>query len=493
MDMRGQNGDIVLKDHSKLIIQVESLWRLKMCNKNGARTLPRLLILDECESIFSQFGASTVKKLTECFATFEYAVKHSTQVICMDAFLSDRTVNIIGSLRLETPFLHWNKYANATADKYLLCDEKETLTDSLWKDLKEGHRVAIATNNKKWARAIASRIGEEFPALKVIVYSAAKGSEEAAMQQEHFSNVDLYWAQYDVILYTPTVEAGISFEVQNHFQIIYGYFSARANTVESIMQMLGRVRDVGTRTYKIALESEPQSLPTESTEIEKMLRDSRRDLLLGGRAIPQCIPVNINEFDPVCYDYPYKGGYYCMWVENLQKINVTKTALEPTFINYVKSIRALIEIIRKLSFGQCADIKERKKVVAKAIDEADAELVANAFDLSNEQAEELEKKDNLTVAETDSLHKNFLRNHYNYHGEIDANWVGQWGGKRIIRQFGNLRALLRYPTDKVALKALKRNDKFTYEMLVACENPEAHDLSHKYQYNKHWLALELMH
>lgn len=72
------------------MIQIESLNKvnpnLNKCN---------LLILDESESIFEQLTSGLSQKESINFSIFTQLVKNSQQIICMDAFMSSRTISLM--------------------------------------------------------------------------------------------------------------------------------------------------------------------------------------------------------------------------------------------------------------------------------------------------------------------------------------------------------------------------------------------------------------
>ena len=62
--------------------------------------------------------------------------------------------------------------------------------------------------------------------------------------QDDFANINATWSSLDCVIYTSTVEAGISFEVPNHFDAIIAISNINTGIhVESFAQMLYRIRD----------------------------------------------------------------------------------------------------------------------------------------------------------------------------------------------------------------------------------------------------------
>lgn len=96
-------GTIKLRDHRRLIIQVDSLPRLDM------NSYPELLIVDELESILS--------KLISCHnaamvvQNFMQLIKYSGTVICMDGLMEPRSIEFISWIKNTTiPQIVYNDF-----------------------------------------------------------------------------------------------------------------------------------------------------------------------------------------------------------------------------------------------------------------------------------------------------------------------------------------------------------------------------------------------
>jgi len=62
--------------------------------------------------------------------------------------------------------------------------------------------------------------------------------------QDDFANIDATWSALDCVIYTSTVEAGISFEISGYFDAVIGITNiATPVHVEAFAQMLFRIRD----------------------------------------------------------------------------------------------------------------------------------------------------------------------------------------------------------------------------------------------------------
>jgi hypothetical protein len=188
----------------------------------------------------------------------------------MDALVSDRTFNILNRLRPDPQiFYHNNTYRNASDDHYNITHSYDAWLLELLNAIKEGHRIAMPISSLKIANETKAIIQEKYPELRIKLYSSETSIAE---KKEHFANVKLYWSQYDVILYTPTISAGVSFE-EKHFTKIFAYFTDKSCPVETCIQMLGRVRDVASKSYYICLAATGNNLPCTIESIKHSLQN----------------------------------------------------------------------------------------------------------------------------------------------------------------------------------------------------------------------------
>lgn len=69
------------------------------------------------------------------------------------------------------------------------------------------------------------------------MYSRTEGDKK------DFCDVNNAFSVADVLIYTPALTAGVSFEVK-HFDYMYGLFDHTSCSAEICSQMLGRIRDI---------------------------------------------------------------------------------------------------------------------------------------------------------------------------------------------------------------------------------------------------------
>src|SRR5436190_12919481 len=84
---------------------------------------------------------------------------------------------------------------------------------------------------------------------------------DGKQRQKDFSNIDVAWGELDCIAYTNTVEAGISFEVTGHFDIVIAITNIVTSVhVKALTQMLYQIRDYSRRIVSIFYQKNSNEL-----------------------------------------------------------------------------------------------------------------------------------------------------------------------------------------------------------------------------------------
>ncbi|RHZ80477.1 hypothetical protein Glove_135g94 [Diversispora epigaea] len=75
---------------------------------------------------------------------------------------------------------------------------------------------------------------------------------DGKQRQEDFADINATWSGLDCVVYTSTVEAGISFEISNHFDSVIEISNINTGVhAEAFAQMFYRVRDCPHHTISL--------------------------------------------------------------------------------------------------------------------------------------------------------------------------------------------------------------------------------------------------
>jgi hypothetical protein len=217
-----------------VVIQCESLHR---CDFEDERTL---VIIDEVESFLTSLTSTkTQKKHHELnLSLFEYLV-NSTKVICMDAFISTKTLNIFKSLNIPYYYIHYTQKPKERQYIQIKVEDKDEDEFDKWSsyvlnEISLGKKMYVFISSKGKLMEFKTRL-ENHTNIKFLYYTSD--------HKEKIDNVNELWSSVDVILTTSTITVGVNYDVKNHFHSLGVYVSAKSkNLIRDVFQSLYRVR-----------------------------------------------------------------------------------------------------------------------------------------------------------------------------------------------------------------------------------------------------------
>lgn len=446
-DIKGTITD----EYKKVIIQVESLHRLQIGNID-------LLILDEVESVLSQLSSGLHKHFVASIATFVWLLTNAKYVICIDANVSNRTYNILTRFRKQSIFFHHNTYNKASDDKYYITSNKTIWLNKLHDYLKLGKKIVIPTNSLSMAKTCAESIIKTMPHLNVKLFSSELKTSDKKM---YFNNVEKHWSLLDVLIYTPTCSAGISYELDT-FDVIFGCFSNLSCDVETCRQMINRVRNIKSKEYYILFQiSETGNLPTTTDEMHKFIYNKRLNLIN-----------NCKDMDNVIWSYTengdikfYETHYYYIWLENVIIHNLSKINFISRFCQQVHDAGGTISELKMLDCNK--DITMSFNVLKKSIKDEENKRIAESYDLEENDIiairEKRSNQEDLSDDEKYAYEKHQLTLHY---GQFNSNLIDYYRQPHIKKIYTNLCKIARESTIKESIANIIAKEINMYNIVI---------------------------
>lgn len=228
------NGPIRIDKHKRIAIQIESIkWIVDIQSID-------LIIFDEIDSILTHISQSKslINKKIEMFIDI---IKIQTTKVFMDAYINNNHINIIQSIwdcdkyiinnifkpREETIIIHDYKpnkeYNNIVIDNILNC---------LW----WGEWIVCPIVSWEFGDMLVNNIKQVFGDSKQLSYYHGldeKYDEEnkefhKAKKKRDLLDLNNVWNQLDILIYTGTITAGVSFDYK-HFDKIIGVYCNNAS------------------------------------------------------------------------------------------------------------------------------------------------------------------------------------------------------------------------------------------------------------------------
>ncbi len=454
-------GDLDHVRHPRLIVQVESLHRLRMATRPEPVDL---LILDEAESIFGQFSSGLHKHFAATFAMFQWMMRTARHVLLMDANLGDRSCAVLERMRpAHPPHFHWNRFQRAADDAYFFTSDQSAWLGRLHDALRAGKRVVLPANSLGEARAFEDRLRAVFPAKRVMLYSSETAPSEKA---RHFADVHTHWSELDVLIYTPTCSAGVSYELA-HFDVLFGYFCDVSCDVETCRQMLGRVRNLGDREHYICLRAAGAALPATVADLRRLVYDKRAGLYRGVEDAALAF-----EYEPEGGVRYYESDYFHLWLETKRVENLSRNDFVARFICQVADTGARVGMLEPGDGAAGAALLTDHRSAKTELKAARDEAVADSADLSDAEAaavrEALAAQQDVEPARRLAYEKWQLRAAFDWQGRpLDAAFVGQYNTPDARRVYRNLCRIAEGATPLDSLRAMREREAAHYDWTVA--------------------------
>lgn len=407
-DYRAKSGPIAFH---RLLIQVESLHRIDASRPPGRF----VLVLDESESIAGQFSAPTNgKDLYKCMAIFEALMHTAETVVCLDGFLGRRTQRMLDVYRPDVPHqVHLNTWTPTAreAPTDIHYPDKNVWSQAVLEAAADAaeNPIVVYANSKKTLDALYADIQRLHPHLRVRLYTSDPESPIGDL-----SDVNRAWSEAQVVMYTPTISAGVSFD-RARFTKSFGYFTPRSCDYTTAAQMMSRVRHYATRENHLHVVPSTGHEPETPSEIDTAMR---HQAAIAG--------LDSNPGTVLHYTFDTSGGadhgwtkrfhrdpYYRLHLSNLQHAAKSRNAFFDRFVALRKSQGALCRASHRAPNDDTQDVKTSLAERAVEVSDAYCAKVADAEPITEPKAEELNNATRpLTAEEYYALHRYKLHTTY---------------------------------------------------------------------------------
>jgi hypothetical protein len=269
---QNHKGDL---NFSKIVVCLDSLHRVTTSNFH-------FVILDEAVSVFLHFNSKLMKNSSVNSWKLELFIRQCQRATyfvdaALDTTFMSNIVNYFKTALNCKP--HWirNKYIRpsnrkaiiTTCDKPDDCSAEESLVASAIKQvqtlLQRGDKVVVCSSTKSFTELLDRIISETMKDKRVLVYNSSRSGAS-------LEDVNSLWIHYDLLVYSPSVSAGVSFTV-HHFDSLVAYLvnSRYTPSVDLSLQQLFRVRNLTKGEMHIHVHNKRPNvkLPHTVTDIEQ--------------------------------------------------------------------------------------------------------------------------------------------------------------------------------------------------------------------------------
>jgi len=413
--------------HAKRIIcQIDSLGRL-------SRDSYDYVIIDECESLARYITSSHFIKNPKSniiVSHLEMRVEDAKKIIIMDADLSDRCFDyykkLINQSDLDYQIIinHYKPFSEYTIVSLTYNDWVRKILETIGENKKIV--IPMASNNK--AKDLKTKIEQDYPDKKILIIHKETDDHNKV---KNLVNVNTTWTEYDIVIYTPSVCMGVSYDIPNIFDSIYAYGCENSLGAQEFCQMLHRVREPINKTIYLSMNlykdfNETEDLMTYNSVEEILCSDY---YLTHYELHNNLVPVKIKKENNDgqinrVLQYPYKTDpNYDLFVRNSWETIENKLNFSACFYGYVKFKEYKLShyIYEEKSTELVASMKEIKETRENVEKETSVQGILDASDISKEDFITLLKQKDEFLEDKDiqSLNRFRFRNCY----KLDKNSV----------------------------------------------------------------------
>src|SRR5436190_4437090 len=192
-------------------------------------------------------------------------LRTARHVLAMDAFANISTLTFLQIYRGENIHIVDNKYQPRIGETVEFIYDPNSGAEAMrigYELLRQGKRVAFVSTRAVIARALVEKASKlSKPDNSPVRARAYYGDMDGKQRQKDFFNINVAWSELDCIAYTNTVEAGISFEITGHFDIVIAITNIATSVhVKALAQMLYRICNYSRRMVSIFYQKNSNEL-----------------------------------------------------------------------------------------------------------------------------------------------------------------------------------------------------------------------------------------
>ena len=389
-----------------------------------------MLLIDEGETVIREChrpGGTMKTQGGNIFRAMVEKMQSAGLSVLADADLSQETVDILA------------RASGKPVETFVIREEGLDLSARLTADVGSvmagveasvaaGEKVLFAADSAKHVVGLAETLEKRFPGKKILAIHAKPGlattGTEAVLQ--FLQNADAEVERYDAVLYSPSIESGISVNrpwFTSHFAIYTGVVAPT-----SFNQMLRRDRTAEQWTIAVAGTGR-KNLPDTYGETLNSLDAARR-------------------YCAIASDGEYVVSPLTAFDNDTCRLQASENAALNVYAPYLAELLTQRGWRVQWEYGSAGRPgKEALADTRAAFESAERDAILAAADINGEQAEQLSAQYAVAPADSAALAKFRVRQALGMDEDedVEAEHVERWGSGRLSGQIRRFELLLRQP------------------------------------------------
>jgi len=228
--------DIDLKNAERVIIQLDSLNKLinkvDFLTQNDGTPYYDLVILDEIEGLLNHLSFNKINQ----FKIHNILIKilnKSNKILALDGDLNDRSYDFLTTIKKDISFKFYTNDFKGISKNFIFSQNIAYFDNLINIDINNNKKIVIVCMTKTESDKYYDLYKDK---KKVILHNSFEKNKEI------LRDVNNNWSKCDILIYSPSVESGVDFNIKNYFYKCYATLSNSSTSYRAFFQMLNRVR-----------------------------------------------------------------------------------------------------------------------------------------------------------------------------------------------------------------------------------------------------------
>lgn len=423
---------------NKTVVCINSTNRIHLGDHGQEAVKRDATVIDEVEQCLPVLFNKKLRKSGESgelYQSLKTLLMNSGQVLAADAFCSEGSIEILKQmmeLRDDEIQIIDHEYIEPDL-RFVMADTQADLEKQTFAMLDDGKRLVIPCTAKSDVIALEKQIKARFPDLKVLAVHSESDEETRAT----IHNVNESWVKYDVVIYSPTISSGVSFEAEGHFDhIVLFARSVDGIGYNDLLQKLRRARYPKSMTMYVWIDGKTYR---RSIELEQIRREALLKIETTHDFLTQHPTINIKTTEGKLMRHPANEEHFEAWAVQEREQRKRCNNVKGCFLAYCKTRGIPVEDLNKSPKTEAKELNEERRELKQEVKREKYEQIMEAEEISIEEARLIEQKHCATKDEKLAAKRARLKDFY---GELTLELVSRSeGSEELPRKLRELNRL----------------------------------------------------
>ena len=407
------------QNERRIIICLDSIYKIPLNNDEFD-----YIYMDECLSVFEHFSSSVMREVSLNIETLTSCLMQCQHIYFIDANVDSGMIyDVVKWLeKNKNVKSYWiqNTYIRETNRRVYFMDDtnEQGQISHILSLLSKKKKIVCPCSSKTFVDTLYETAKKIYPNLRIKKYNSESSRVELYADS---MNPNEAWSDLDLLIYSPTISAGVSFEGK-HFDVCIGIFESSMSygIVNNCYQQLFRVRQlidgdmyIYCNCYKyyslsITKDAVESELDKNVNGLSNVLENSNKFLELDSKTYKRGFNKRALSYE-IIKNILLSKNQSLMYFKSILKNGLHDNGIK--YENYIDSIE-----IEKIEICKSTEDKKMREQFIFEFEENRENLVLNRTEMMN--IEKAISGCKVDVPKTDKIKRNITLNLCNWNSEI---------------------------------------------------------------------------